>query len=616
MDQADASLPPLLDVWSRTAPKYRYRAIILLILNLLLFGGLCSFMFWLRTGTLVPPTYPEYTQLFYNTFNVIGGSQITPQDLLTRPINLKLVPMHAVVVGLLIASLVSIPIVITILYRLPFALPFCAMVGFLAVMPWLGLTLLLSCFIASSWRSKIRFRFAAALLALVPIGIYFFTASWRFDAPVDLLTPQIERGLVVVPLLLSAIASCVTIAAILTIARLVNYRPGAITPVLVLLFLAPWFLFIVKVGRDELHYRLLERHYGPHSRPYFADTNPQAVIHHVARRWWLALEPPRPAIEGLESKVRDYFSIPPAPEDANQIAAAIRAQQQQYLTLFAEEQQNIADECQKFLEDFRDQSRYVPNVLYIKARAQDMRVDLAALHREGLLRFYADFPSPAAQATWTTLVENYPGSPLADVGRYQLALLNGRLGNIDQAIALLQDTERHQQERADAYPLLQEPGLENLLAKKPPEQSLEAEYIDYPLRSAQLLIFLQYNREPTSNDAALVTFLKCDSRDVHYEQNLRDMLQRFTGSGLLDNIELRLIMHEVDPGRRLAGLQALQQKYPQGDCQPELLYEIGLAQLQQEQITEARRSFEQILELFPDSIYASLARRRLPVGRL
>ena len=47
----------------------------------------------------------------------------------------------------------------------------------------------------TSWRVGLD-----PLLGLVPVGVYFFTASLRHAVPVDLLTPPIERGLVMAPL--------------------------------------------------------------------------------------------------------------------------------------------------------------------------------------------------------------------------------------------------------------------------------------------------------------------------------------------------------------------------------------------------------------------------------
>ena len=48
--QAAAEPTVISDVWSRSGSKYRVRAIVLLVINMLLFGGVGCFAFWLRQG--------------------------------------------------------------------------------------------------------------------------------------------------------------------------------------------------------------------------------------------------------------------------------------------------------------------------------------------------------------------------------------------------------------------------------------------------------------------------------------------------------------------------------------------------------------------------------------
>ena len=133
-----------LDVWSRSGSKYRYRAIILLLVNVLLFAGLGCFAFWLRTGVHFAPAQENYWQTFSETFHPSRDTNITLSNLLTFPINVEEVPLQVVILGLLLAALVSIPILVAILYRLPACLPFLVVVGFLAMMPWLAITLMCS----------------------------------------------------------------------------------------------------------------------------------------------------------------------------------------------------------------------------------------------------------------------------------------------------------------------------------------------------------------------------------------------------------------------------------------------------------------------------------------
>ena len=606
------SLPALRDVWSRSTAKYRTRSSLLLFVNLVLFAALCCFTFWLRTGCYFPPAYDGYYEIFRNTFHITGDAQVTMYDLLMKPISLKLVPMQAIVIGLLIASLVSTPILITILYRLPAAIPFCLLVGAFAVMPWLGMTLVLSCVIASAWRSKIKFRFAAALLALIPVSIYFFTASQQYAGPVDVLTPPIERGLVVVPLLLAAIASCVFMACVLTIAKIVDYRPGAIAPLLLVMFLGPWLIFSFKVGRDELHYRFLEQTFGPQSREYLADTDAGAAIRNVAFKLWIEHPEPRPTIDSLQDRVRNFFETQLDPIETRDIQKAVQNQSLDLLTAYAQEQWRIVRACQTFLEDFPE-SRYCSCVLFIMGRALSMRIDLAAFRQSGKIRFYSDFPNQASKETWNTLLENYPNSPLADVARYHLALLASREGKIDPAIRYLQQITVPL-----AGPVSQSNAIEphqifeNLLKKKTPEHSLILAYSEYPLKAARLLSLLQENRDPLTGDAALIAYLNCDPRHPNYFQNLQEIIERFPQCKLLDNIQVQLTLQLNEPTARIRRLEQLLGQYPGGDAQPEILYQLGKTCIDAGQLAEARKYFDRILDEYPNSSYAAASRHRWP----
>jgi hypothetical protein len=279
-----ADQPPIVDVWSRTAPKYRRRAIVMLILLWLLFAGLCCFTFWLRTGAPLPWTHERYGELLVRSFMPAGQQQVTLADFLSNPINVRDVPIHAVIMGLLFASLTSIPILVTILYRLPSAIVLSAMVIFLAAMPWLGLTILLGCILTVLPPFRFTFRYASALIGLVPIAVYFVSASWQPAAAAPRSFQN--QALMYAPWVLALLSSCVICAVALLIARLINYRPGGIPPLLVALFAIPVLLFHTQVGRDELEYRVLEEYIGPTGHSMFVKADAGTIAEREAARRW------------------------------------------------------------------------------------------------------------------------------------------------------------------------------------------------------------------------------------------------------------------------------------------------------------------------------------------
>lgn len=278
-----ADTPEIVDVWSRTKPKYRRRAVVLLLINAVLFVGLGCFTFWLRTGTSYGPLgMRDYGHRLWAAFDPVAEDPVTLADFLLFPISLEDVPLQIVVVGLLLATLTAIPILVAILYRFPLAAVFIAIVAFVALMPWLAITLTISCLIASARPFKFEFRYAYALIALVPVVVYFLVNIMRFGASLPVVTPE-QRVKLYAPLVLATLASCVLMALVLLIARIVNYRPGAIAPLLAVMFLVPWGLFHAKIGRDELYYRLLEHDCGPGSRTFFVDRDENDTIREYAQ---------------------------------------------------------------------------------------------------------------------------------------------------------------------------------------------------------------------------------------------------------------------------------------------------------------------------------------------
>ena len=227
----------MADVWSRTGSKYRRRAFILLVINLCLFAGLGCVAYWLRTGVVFAPRVADYWDLLAATFHPFPDTKFTPTGLSLAPISIEQVPMMILVHGLILAALVSIPVLVAMLYRLPCSIPFIGVVGFIAVMPWLAIALVGSCLLASVKPFRFRSRFASALMGLLPVILYFFMASRQQSPTVDVLTDPADRIKLLAPLMLAIIVSAFIMGIVLVIAKIVNYRPGAIAPLLAILFL-------------------------------------------------------------------------------------------------------------------------------------------------------------------------------------------------------------------------------------------------------------------------------------------------------------------------------------------------------------------------------------------
>ena len=148
-------------------------------------------------------------------------------DFILHPISvIDQTPIHGVVIGLVMASIIAVPISVSILYRFRSALPFIAAVLVFGHLPWMAITLVTSCVLASVRPFRLSFRFGSALVAMLPILLYLLLAT---RGPGDPLSASIspERKLLLVgPWLLAILAACTMMAAIIFIAHLANYRPA------------------------------------------------------------------------------------------------------------------------------------------------------------------------------------------------------------------------------------------------------------------------------------------------------------------------------------------------------------------------------------------------------
>ena len=585
----------MADVWSRTGSKYRRRAFVLLIINVCLFAGLGCVAYWLRTGVVFAPRVADYWDLLAATFHPFPDTKFTPTGLSLAPISIEQVPMMILVHGLILAALVSIPVLVAMLYRLPCSIPFIGVVGFIAVMPWLAIALVGSCLLASVKPFRFRSRFASALMGLLPVILYFFMASRQQSSTVDVLTDPADRIKLLAPLMLAIIVSAFIMGIVLVIAKIVNYRPGAIAPLLAILFLTPAALFEFQVGRDELHYRLLEQDFGPGSRYFISQDIREAFAASVEREWKRTQDQGR-----SYSEVRDALEL--------RWSAALDGDAGQ---LFTEFQESAARAADRFVRVFPD-SIYACNALYLKGRALDMRVDLGKFRHDREIVFYDDFPNRRSRMAWEKVEHHAPKSSMAAVALLRLAELDAREGKIDSAIQRLTRLEDQFGDRtniSDAVP--SESTDDGIMTRKSPESSLHIPVAPVVFSGKQLLHLLRNNRDPLYGDAPLVDMLLHDPSQRRYATNVRTVLQRYPGCQLEDNIELATALAIPNLSAKIEALHRLTMPRVHGDSLPIAVYQLGLAHQENADFPKAREAFERVVSEFRESIWREPAELRL-----
>ena len=613
----DTSQPPFVNVWSRSASKYRIRASVLLLVNVILFLGVACFAYWIRSGVMFAPTLPGYWGELLETFDFKGTRGITLAHLLMEPISIGDVPMQILVLGLLMAALIAVPILVAILYGFWCSIPFIFGVCFLAVMPWLSITLLGACILSSVRPFRTRFRFMSALVGLVPIVVYLALAWHGSEEMMMGRFDPIERVKFIAPWVMAIVASALVFAIVLIIARLVDYRPGAIAPLLAVLFGLPVGLFEFHVGRDELHYRVLESL----DAYYFMPVDATLGLAEKVERRWSSHPLPRPSWEELyESEQQRWQS---------ELDADPRTEQ----SVLAVHKADLIARCDWFVKAFPG-SRYALNVLFIKARALDMRVDAVEFRENKWIRFYDDFPAVSSADTWRTIERNGGESPTRAAALLNLAKLAARECDMDLALDYLLDLRTSFGTRTNHRPAAgMERGRIDVFARSHPESSLNINLPRITLEGRQLATLIKENDDPLYDydplcrakmtDAGKVSgYLLLHPRHEQYRQNLRKLLHEYPDCQIEDNVALALAVSTPDyvidqrtgwrvkaSPSRIEKLEDIVADRKAGDALPEALYRLGVELLEQGESTASAEVLHRLETKFPASPWAEQAAR-------
>jgi len=609
--------PPLrpVDVWSWTAPKYRVRTVVLLMINALLFAGLGCFAYWLRTGSYAPFLQADYWRQWREVFDPTQDRQVTLIDFLMYPIPVDQVPMMIVIMGLVLATLTAIPILVAMLYRFPSSLIFTGIIAFVALLPWLGITVTICCLLASRRRLRFSFGYATALLALLPVVLYYALATQNATTSPHLR--PVEVATLYIPWIIALIGACTLMGVVLTIARLVNYRPGAIAPLMATMFALPVILFESRVGRDELYYRLLEYHYGPGSSTHFVDdVDASGTIERIAAARLARTRNPRASLESVREQVRIELQLQLASVQAERDAV-----RRSFTEAFATHQHRAIAACDDFIRGY-PASRYVPNALYIKGQCLDTRVDQELFRRKAMLRHYRDFPNAASLPVWKALHENYPDSPLWTTATYKLALLTARspeAGSVDQAVRLLEELIARRgtlsAEPAGQAGLQERSGLWGRL---PASTKLDVDPAAVVLEGAKLRELLVRNRDPQQDDLPLKRLLRLDPRHALYRRNLDQLLADIPVhhplTPLRDNVEVLIAAAQPSLSLRIDHLSAAVRRLaadPRSDALPVAQLELAAAYQSDNRPEEAWALLQEIQKSWPQSPWAQEAARRM-----
>lgn len=398
-------------------PTSLRRMLILLGVNWLGFGLVNAFWLYLSSGHWLDLRPSAYAADFV--------SPVPLAEMFEHPLNVLSHPWMIVVGGLLLGIIIFVPIIVAVLYRLPFAGAFVLLVWALGHAPVLAMALAAACVLAGRTKLRSDVPFLGALLGMVPVVLYLYFFANAGTA--SMAVQPIQRWALKAPLVLAAVSAVAAFIAVLALARLTHYRPGVIWPVMALLLAGPVTTFYVKIGSGELNYQLIA------NRLAAGD----AVFEPVALKHWVAAA----GAKGL-----------------SQQALLTRA-----IDDLGERKRLLQDRCRHFLHRYPASPRAAA-VMWIDAQCQCLQLDRPAFE-QGWIKSTAAYSAPlnetetlapprraeltqeaigAAQAAWTPLVAQFADSQQAALAQWRLGelqLMKVALpqGGPDDARALVDD---------------------------------------------------------------------------------------------------------------------------------------------------------------------------------
>jgi len=541
-----------------------------LLMSLAAFTGANAFWQYLTTGRWVNLSAEAYRH-----------DLVTPLgELFVQPLNILHHPWMILVTGLLLAAVVFVPVVVAVLYRLGYAAVFVAVVAAVGHAPVLALALAIGCVLAGRTRLRSDMPFLAALLGLLPAGLYFYFFGLA-GADTAAMLP-LQRWVLYGPMLVAMVAAVLAAAMVLALAGWTGYRPGVVWPVLVILLVAPVAIFLRKVGQDELQYALLVGRLAPG----------EAIFEEKPLRAWTR----GASAEGLN-------------------------RQTQWIRLREDLQglrRDLAGRCEDFLARHPASGR-APSVLWVRAQCESLQPDERAFEGD-LIRFSASYPLPASQAFWSRLLKDYPASPQAALAAWRMGELAIRRREIAEGDRLLGEAVERLRAILQTFQEAEGESPEKTFRPDPPVPS-EGHY-EEALSAAERLIWLIQQNDAV-NDAgsaeALAAYVNVNPRGQDCYQALSVLAGAYEQTALGDNLKLAVAQATPDPYVRASMLIPLAERRPPTDAAIEANYELGrlalrtaeapaLALLENLRTPEA---YFKVIVAAPPNPWQRLARRQL-----
>jgi len=532
--------------------------------------------------------------------------------MLLAPLSIFNYPWMTLVTGFILAVVIFVPILVAVLHRLRTAIVFFAIVVVLGHAPVLSGALVIACVLSSRTPLRSDTPFLAVLLGLVPVAVYLYLFGLSVVSEAAVL--PLQRGVAGAPFLIALLSASLVCGLALAVARMVGYRQWVVWPVVIILMSGPMTVFYIGVGTDELEYSLITSRLAPGDSIY--RTLSLANLRNDKEPGALAGDKLFNAVSGSLDLRR---------------ARLIKA-------------------CRQFVARYPNSQR-APAVLWVAAQCHSLRVSRPAL-ANGRVMYYASHLSKASRKTWSELVDRYRKSRQAALGHWRLGTLAlqevGDPTLSDKSIsARLTQADKHLAAAEERLAAIVDSSDDTNS-----DESVDRVFLPVPLLPTrgcyrQGLVEVQRLRwlmvensvvetwdkvvaggkpkaraEAMKLLMALVAYLKIDANGVDpatYRLKLAELIGRFEGTNLGDNLTLAWSSASPDPYARARALIPLAEVRPPTDAAIQASFELGVlasgtARAAALGLVEKLRKPEEYFKLViaaPDNPWKPLARERL-----
>ncbi len=512
-------------------------------------------------------------------------------DLLRNPINIFNYPEQIIVMGGLMGIIVIVPILISQLMSLRYALPFIIAFAIISLPVGLSIALLISSFAVACRPLRFRSRIVSIALCMLPLIIY-----WGIFSSSKSLEP-IRAAICYIPWVCAWLTAMIIATAVLGIGHFTRYRPG-LTFLISFIGLMTFFgIFQNNIGLSELDYQLYVARNNPHRIPEFYEKNISNYIDEMAAK-----------------VTKDNSPVGFYPTDQEKLRQQLKKDIQNELRWdrwprgfskenkinFQKKRNQLLDQYNKFLHPekkvwmpplihewlIRHDRRKdrLPIALYYKGIVSELEPVVLDIDQE-ILRFNSDYSHRGNIQIWVELYKDYGQSWESIEARLRLAKILAREGNLEKAQELC-DIGLNMIDKFYFYQIRQAPESSEFFKvfKDPPQSIMTKPLIDdLKFRTLQFkeIIGPQNHNNDRNSKLLLTRFISLNPNELNYQEKLNDLLlDAGKNSPLIDNILLTQALIINDQSRKLIHLKEVSDKYPQSDGAVGALYEMGLLRVQ------------------------------------